>query len=198
MFMMTFNAQVMRYPHYYKNESRHVRIRISLDGARFSRASSYCLLSFAFLRKNDFSLSPADLCTIAAIKGDETHEQLSVGFKNVFDDINQYLENPLFTTEEDIIHNTSPADEWDVEIDIMDTVVLEQQHGRMQLLMTRLILLMHFVPLDEQMICDIQKIASRLAAKSSQLIGHLTNTQIRVVKNESKINALAWSQAACE
>ena len=41
-----------------------------------------------------------DLCTIAAIKGDETYEQLSVGFKNVFDDINQYLENPLFTTEE--------------------------------------------------------------------------------------------------
>ena len=74
---------------------------------------------------------------------------------------------------QDIIHNTSPADEWDVEIDIMDTVVLEQQHGRMQLLMTRLILLMHFVPLDEQMICDIQKIASRLAAKSSQLIGKI-------------------------
>ncbi|XP_065895016.1 uncharacterized protein [Dysidea avara] len=92
--------EVMRYPDYYKNESQHVRIRISLDGARFSRASSYCLLSFAFLRKNDFSLSPADLCTIAAIKGDETYEQLSVGFKNVFDDINQYLENPLFTTEE--------------------------------------------------------------------------------------------------
>ena len=116
---MSFNAQVMRYPDYYQNESNHVRIRISLDGARFSRTSSYCLLSFAFLRKDNFSLSPAgmyihsslsylviifiliDLCTIAAIKGDETYEQLSVGFKDVFDDINQYLENPIFTTEED-------------------------------------------------------------------------------------------------
>ena len=27
------------------------------------------------------------------------------------------------------------------------------------------------VPLDQQMICDIQKVAGRLAAKSSQLIG---------------------------
>ena len=31
------------------------------------------------------------------------------------------------------------------------------------------------VPLDNQMICDIQKIASRLAAKSSQLLGMLNH-----------------------
>ena len=45
-----------------------------------------------------------DLCTIAAIKGDESYEHLAVGLKDVFDDVNYYLEHPSFTTDEGDIY----------------------------------------------------------------------------------------------
>ncbi|XP_065908438.1 uncharacterized protein [Dysidea avara] len=101
---LLLQEEVMRYPEYYDRESQNVHIRISMDGARFSRSSSCCLISFAFLRKDDFTLSPTDLYRIAAIKGGETYEHLAVGLKDVFDDVNHYLEHPTFTTEEGDIY----------------------------------------------------------------------------------------------
>ena len=77
---------------------------------------------------------------------------------------------------QDIIHDTLPAVERDIEIDIIDTVVIEQLTAWEDVTADDQAdpvsaTLDPPVPLDEQMIYDIQKIASRLAAKSSQLIG---------------------------
>ena len=70
-------------------------------------AEHQALASFTLLKRDDFSrlsylvhviiFMSIDLCTIAAIKGDKIYEQLSVGFKVVFDD---NLENSIFITEE--------------------------------------------------------------------------------------------------
>ena len=40
-------TQITKYPGFYENHKIH--IRISLDGAQFTRYSTYCLLSFALL-----------------------------------------------------------------------------------------------------------------------------------------------------
>ena len=77
---------------------------------------------------------------------------------------------------QDITHDNLSAVERDVEIDIIDTVVLEQLTAWEDATTDDQVDFVSStldppVPLDERMICDIQKIASRLAAKSSQLIG---------------------------
>ena len=41
-----------------------------------------------------------DLHTIAAIKGDESYENLAIGFSDVFSDINFYIKNPAITFNE--------------------------------------------------------------------------------------------------
>ena len=49
------------------------------------------------------------------------------------------------------------------------------------------------VPLDQQMICDIQKIAGRLAAKSSQLIGKKIKHTLLYNFNNAMYNALLFT-----
>jgi len=41
-----------------------------------------------------------DIHTIAAIKADESYKNLSTSFKNVFDDINYYIEHPHIRIDE--------------------------------------------------------------------------------------------------
>ena len=103
----------------------------------------------------DTTLSPLDTTVSSTTSSDTTDDSLK-----------------------DITYNTLPAVERDVEIDIIDTVVLEQLTAWEDATADDQAEPVNAtldppVPLDEQMICDIQKIASRLAAKSSQLIGKI-------------------------
>lgn len=41
-----------------------------------------------------------DVHTIAAIKSDESYSSLSTGFKNIFDNINDYVKHPCITINE--------------------------------------------------------------------------------------------------
>lgn len=41
-----------------------------------------------------------DICTIAAVKSSESYDNLAIAFKNVFDDINNMIENPHLTIGE--------------------------------------------------------------------------------------------------
>jgi len=73
---------------------------------------------------------------------------------------------------QDIAHDTLPT-ERDVEIDIIDTALLEQLAAWEDATADDQdsATLDPPIPLGEQIICDTQKITSRLAAKFSQLIG---------------------------
>ena len=83
-----------------------------MDGARFTRQSTYCILSFAILSgKQNISsegkrcnlietelliviLTITDLHTVAIIKAEEKYENLKEGFANCFNEINQLIESP--------------------------------------------------------------------------------------------------------
>ena len=81
----------------YYEGCHNVSIKMYGDGAKYSRSSQHCLLSFSILRKNECSLNPfgnkrtflaiylwntinfhVDLRTTTAIKGGENHENLAI------------------------------------------------------------------------------------------------------------------------
>ena len=68
----------MTHEKYYKEHNHHVQIRISGDGARYSRTSSYCLLSFGFIRENQCSLSPVGKKNKKANNCEMYHKQNSL------------------------------------------------------------------------------------------------------------------------
>ena len=70
----------------FENES--VKVKISGDGARMTRNTSFIILSFALLQNNSDLMSARGNHTIAIVKGSEKYETLKESFANVFSDIN--------------------------------------------------------------------------------------------------------------
>ena len=93
----------MAYPGFYTNNK--IFVKISLDGARFTRQSTYCILSFAVLFEKETISSEGkrcnligtelliviliitDLHTVAIIKAEENYENLKDGFANCFNEL---------------------------------------------------------------------------------------------------------------
>ncbi len=102
------------------NAALPIRVKLSGDGARLSRSSTLVLLSFSLpgLQTNMLAASgkvhnnnndsnkvlihkytlPGNH-TFAAIRAEESYENLSTGFGEVTDDLNALLENPTITID---------------------------------------------------------------------------------------------------
>ncbi|XP_066016033.1 uncharacterized protein [Pocillopora verrucosa] len=69
----------------------HVQIKISGDGARMTRNSSFILMSFALLHSDDEVMAAKGNHTIAVVKGKEHYNTLRQSFEDVFKDINSLI-----------------------------------------------------------------------------------------------------------
>ena len=65
-----------------------MKVKISGDGARMTRNTSFIILSFALLQNNSDLMSARGNHTIAIVKASEKYETLKESFANVFSDIN--------------------------------------------------------------------------------------------------------------
>ena len=70
----------------FENES--VKVKISGDGVRLTRNTTFIILSFALLQNNSHLMSARGNNTITIVKGSENYETLKESFANVFSDIN--------------------------------------------------------------------------------------------------------------
>ena len=93
--------QVSKDPDYFY-ENMEIHVKISMDGAQYSRSSSFCLLSFSIFNR-EYTLSPAskfltkncenpyymneymytDMHTVAVMQAEETYENLATSFQSV-------------------------------------------------------------------------------------------------------------------
>ena len=69
-------------------ENEIVKVKISGDGARMTRNTTFIILSFALLQNNSHLMSARGNNTIPIVKGSENYETLKGSFANVFSDIN--------------------------------------------------------------------------------------------------------------
>lgn len=69
----------------------HVQVKISGDGARMTRNSSFILMSFALLHSHDEVMATKGNHTIAVVKGKEDYNTLGKSFADVFKDINSLI-----------------------------------------------------------------------------------------------------------
>jgi len=80
-----------------------------MDGAKYSRASNFCILSFTILDGDEFNqasmytnllmmvmqtLLVTDVHVIAAMKASEEYETIAEGMKTSLDKINRFLKDP--------------------------------------------------------------------------------------------------------
>ena len=106
--------QVNKDPDYFYENNTEIHVKISMDGAQYSRSSSFSLLSFSIFNR-EYTLSPASnkitncqnpLCmcinihTVAVMQAEETYENLAVSFQSVFREINHMVKNPILTIDE--------------------------------------------------------------------------------------------------
>ena len=96
--------QVNKDPDYFYENNMKIHVKISMDGAQYSRSSSFCLLSFSILNR-EYTLSPAsklfnkitenphmhacmciDIHTVAVMQAGEAYENLAMSFQSVFGD----------------------------------------------------------------------------------------------------------------
>lgn len=68
------------------------QVKISGDGARVSRTTTFMILSFSLLQSGDFSSSKGNH-TIAIVKGPEQYETLQVSFKDIIDEIKDHIKS---------------------------------------------------------------------------------------------------------
>ena len=90
---MSFNAErikdyLVSHP---DDHDQPIKVKISGDGARMTRNSSFILLSFAHLQAGDV-MAPKGNHTIAVIKGKEDYKTLQSSFADVFQAINTLIE----------------------------------------------------------------------------------------------------------
>ena len=110
--------QVSKDPDYFY-ENMEIHVKISMDGAQYSRSSSFCLLSFSIFNR-EYTLSPAskflakncenpyymneymytDMHTVAVMQAEETYGNLAMSFQSVFGEINNMVKNPVLTIYE--------------------------------------------------------------------------------------------------
>ena len=69
----------------------HIQVKISGDGARMTRNSSFILMSFALLHSDDEVMAAKGNHTIAVVKGKEDYATLKQAFGDVFKDINSLI-----------------------------------------------------------------------------------------------------------
>ena len=69
----------------------HIQVKISGDGARMTRNSSFILMSFALLHSDDEVMAAKGNHTIAVVKGKEDYNTLRQSFADVFKDINSLI-----------------------------------------------------------------------------------------------------------
>lgn len=85
-----------------KNEnvdmSHHpIQVKISGDGARMTRNSSFIPLSFALLQTGSDVMSASGNHTIAVVRGSESHDTLKESFQYSFEEINELIEKKTIT-----------------------------------------------------------------------------------------------------
>ena len=73
------------------NHGETVQVKISGDGARMTRNSSYIIMSFALLQLGDDVMAAKGNHTIAVVKGKEDYNTLQKCFGDVFRDINTVI-----------------------------------------------------------------------------------------------------------
>ena len=66
-----------------------IKVKISGDGARMTRNSSFILLSFSLLQGGEDIMSGKGCHTIAVVKGSENYETLKESFGEIFKEINE-------------------------------------------------------------------------------------------------------------
>ena len=69
----------------------HIQVKISGDGARMTRNSSFILMSFALLHSDDEVMAAKGNHTITVVKGKEDYATLKQSFGDVFKDINSLI-----------------------------------------------------------------------------------------------------------
>ena len=69
----------------------NIEVKISGDGARMTRNSSFILLSFALLHSGDDVMAAKGNHTIAVVRGKEDYNTLNESFGDVFKDINSLI-----------------------------------------------------------------------------------------------------------
>ncbi|XP_028417002.1 uncharacterized protein LOC114541217 [Dendronephthya gigantea] len=75
-----------------ENAEQKLRIKISGDGAKMTRMTSFVIMSFSLL-DNDDVMSSKGSHTIGVVKGVESYELLRDSFKDVFNTINQIVKD---------------------------------------------------------------------------------------------------------
>jgi hypothetical protein len=75
----------------FKGSEKPLRIKISGDGARMTRNSSFILLSFAILQEGEDVLAAKGNTTIAVVKGSESYKTIKEAFSDVFKNINELV-----------------------------------------------------------------------------------------------------------
>lgn len=73
------------------DHGKPVKVKISGDGARMTRNSSFISLNFVLLRAGDDVMSSKENHTIDIMKGKEDYQTLQISFVNVFQDINSEI-----------------------------------------------------------------------------------------------------------
>jgi len=77
-----------------------IQVKISGDGARMTRNSSFILLSFSLLQAGDDVMSSSGNHTIAIVKGSESYSTLKESFSNVFSEINEAIKQGHITVND--------------------------------------------------------------------------------------------------
>ncbi|KAL5469506.1 hypothetical protein EMCRGX_G030767 [Ephydatia muelleri] len=75
------------------------RIKLSGDGAKFSRCSNFFLVSFAMLNLEQRVLSPRDNHTVAVVKMPECHDILATTLEPLLQEIKLLLESQIIEDE---------------------------------------------------------------------------------------------------
>ena len=77
-----------------------IQVKISGDGARMTRNSSFILLSFFLLQAGDGVMSSSGNHTIAIVKGSESYNTLKEAFGAVFSEINDTIKQGLIVVND--------------------------------------------------------------------------------------------------
>ena len=71
--------------------SQPIKIKISGDGVKMTRNTSFTLLSFSLLQNGNQVMSASGNHTIAIVKGSESYETIKESFETVFNEINNLI-----------------------------------------------------------------------------------------------------------
>lgn len=74
-----------------------IQIKLSGDGARMTRNSSFILLSFSLLQSQDDVMSASGNHTFAIVKGSESYKTLKDSFGLIFQEINNLIQVSAIT-----------------------------------------------------------------------------------------------------